>query len=250
MNLLLVWPNELDGDGRVRLVDDRARHLREVLHVEAGQSIRAGVLDGAMGTATVLAVESDAVTVALDGLGDTPPRARLDLVLCLPRPKVLARLFSPLAQLGIDRLHLSGAWRVERSYFDAHVLAPEEHLPRLVEGLAQAKDTRLPRVSVHRSFAWLVRTELGPKAPDVLRLYADPGGATSPRAAIAGWPARAHGRIVLAVGPEGGFTDRERRELEGAAFAPVSLGPRTLRTDVATIALVALVHEALGATAP
>jgi RsmE family RNA methyltransferase len=247
VNLLLVRPEELDANGHVRIADDRARHLREVLHVEMGQAIRAGVLDGAVGTATVAAIDGEAVTLALDGLGETPPRARLDLLLCLPRPKVLARLFSPLAQLGVDRLHLSGAWRVERCYFDAHMLAPEAHLPLLVEGLAQAKDTRLPRVSVHRSFAWLVRTELGAPTADTLRLYADPGVARSPRAAIDAWSERARGRVVLAIGPEGGFTDRERRELAAAGFEPVSLGPRTLRTDVATIALVALVHDALEA---
>jgi 16S rRNA U1498 N3-methylase RsmE len=245
VNLLLVRREEVGEDGTVQLVDHRARHLREVLRVEVGQSVRAGVLDGAMGTATVLAIAGAGVTLGLDGLAETPPRARLDVVLCLPRPKVLARLFSPLAQLGVDRLHLSGAWRVERCYFDAHVLAPEAHVPLLVEGLAQAKDTRLPRVSVHRSFTWLLRSELGPPGPGMLRLFADPGDDRSPRAVIDGWAERADGRVVLAIGPEGGFTDRERRELRGAGFEPVSLGPRTLRTDVATVALVALVHEAL-----
>jgi RsmE family RNA methyltransferase len=250
VNLVLLEPGELErsevgASMRVRLSDHRAQHLREVLGVELGSSVRVGIVDGGAGVATVVALASEAVVLELGELGPTPPSPRLDLLLCLPRPKVLARLFSPLAQLGVGSLYLSGAYRVERFYFDAHVLRPEEHRLLLLEGLAQARDTRLPEVSVHRSFAWLVRTELGPPSPDVLRLYADPGAPRGLRAAIGEWPARATGRILIAIGPEGGFTDRERRELEAAEFAPVGMGARTLRTDVATIALLALAHEAL-----
>lgn len=52
--------------------------------------------------------------------------------------------------------------------------------------------------------------------------------------------ARAAGATLL-VGPEGGFTDRERDALAQRAGAiPVSLGPRTLRAETAALALLAL----------
>jgi hypothetical protein len=44
------------------------------------------------------------------------------------------------------------AWKVERNYFDKHVLAPGTYRPLLIEGLEQAGDTRLPEVSIHRQF--------------------------------------------------------------------------------------------------
>jgi len=247
VNVVLVEPGELtDGEPRaVRLSDHRATHLREVLKVTVGSTVRVGMLGGAMGTATVSEMDEAAITLTINALPETPTRPRLDLVLCLPRPKVLTRLFSPLAQLGVGHLYLSGAYRVERFYFDAHVLEPAEHRPLLIEGLAQARDTLVPEVSVHRSFAWLVRTELGPPSPDVLRLYADPGASQSVRGAIGSFAQRATGRVLLAIGPEGGFTDRERRELDAASFTAVGMGTRTLRSDVATIALVTLVHSAL-----
>jgi RsmE family RNA methyltransferase len=134
---------------------------------------------------------------------------------------------------------------VERFYFDATILSPEEHRPLLLEGLAQAKDTLVPTLSVHRSFAWLVRTELGAPNADVLRVYADPGETRTLREAVSAWSAQRTGRVILAIGPEGGFTDRERRELEAASFVRVGLGPRVLRSDVATIALLTLLHAAL-----
>jgi 16S rRNA U1498 N3-methylase RsmE len=50
-------------------------------------------------------------------------------------------------------------------------------------------------------------------------------------------------RVVVAVGPEGGWTDNELRAFLARGFIPVHLGERILRTDVATPALLALAHE-------
>jgi 16S rRNA (uracil1498-N3)-methyltransferase len=47
------------------------------------------------------------------------------------------------------------------------------------------------------------------------------------------------GTPLLAVGPEGGWTDDEVGLLESKGFGRYSLGPRILRTDTATIALIA-----------
>jgi RsmE family RNA methyltransferase len=248
MNVILLEPEEVfatEGARHVRLSDHRARHLREVLAVELGSSVRVGVIGGAMGHASVSAIDQAAITLRIEYLSMEPKPSRVDLLLCLPRPKVLARLLSPIAQLGVGRVYLSGAWRVERFYFDATILSPEEHRPLLLEGLAQAKDTLVPTLSVHRSFAWLVRTELGAPNADVLRVYADPGETRTLREAVSAWSAQRTGRVILAIGPEGGFTDRERRELEAASFVRVGLGPRVLRSDVATIALLTLLHAAL-----
>jgi len=50
---------------------------------------------------------------------------------------------------------------------------------------------------------------------------------------------------LLAVGPEGGWTDYEIALLQQHGFATIALGRRTLRADTACVALLALVHEAL-----
>jgi 16S rRNA (uracil1498-N3)-methyltransferase len=49
------------------------------------------------------------------------------------------------------------------------------------------------------------------------------------------------------IGPEGGFSPRERALIRGLAGAvPVSLGPRILRADTAAIAALTLWQSALG----
>jgi RsmE family RNA methyltransferase len=232
----------MSGEGRVVLSDARADHLRRVLRVTPGQQIRVGVLDGPCGIGTVAAIAGDAVVLqcTLEAIVPAPPR--VDLLLALPRPKVMRRLWAQLAAIGVGRIILTNAERVERNYFDAHVLAPESYRPLLVEGLQQARDTHLPSVSIHRQFKILLEDRLDDLCPDTLRLAADPSGTQSVPAAIAD---RTAARVLLAIGPEGGWNGFEIERLGAHGFQLVTMGPRTLRTDTACVALLTLVHAAL-----
>jgi RsmE family RNA methyltransferase len=245
VNLLLLEPDEVSSAGEASLAGPRARHLREVLGVEPGRAVRAGLIDGPLGRAEVRAVEGDRVRLVFRAAGSTPPRPRVDLLLALPRPKVLKRLWAPLASLGVGRVMLTNARRVERYYFDSHAVDPATWRPRMLEGLSQARDTRLPAVEVRKSLKILVEDDLDARCPDARRLLADPVYRRSPFDVARRTPPEQ--RVLLALGPEGGWTDYERDLLERHGFVGVGLGPRTLRSDVAVVALLALVHEALRA---
>ena len=152
----------------------------------------------------------------------------------------MRRLWAQIAAMGVGQIILTNAERVERNYFDTHVLTPECYRPLLVEGLQQARDTRLPRVSIHRQFKVLVEDELDRLFPAGLRLVADPAAGCARGVGRA----RAAGeRVLLAVGPEGGWNAFETAPAQARGFTAVSMGPRTLRTDTACIALLALVQR-------
>jgi 16S rRNA (uracil1498-N3)-methyltransferase len=56
----------------------------------------------------------------------------------------------------------------------------------------------------------------------------------------------AENRIVLAAGPEAGFTEEEEARLVEAGFVPASLGPRVLRTETAAVAALAALNALRG----
>jgi RsmE family RNA methyltransferase len=174
-----------------------------------------------------------------EGTLETPA---VDLLLATPRPKVLRRLWAQLAALGVGRIMLVNAERVERNYFDTHWLRADVYRPLLIEGLQQARDTRLPTVTVHRRLRPFVEDELDLLCPDARRLLADPSSSASISSVVQGDDRR---RVLLAVGPEGGWNAFELALLTARHFVCVGLGPRTLRTDTACVALLALVHEAI-----
>jgi 16S rRNA (uracil1498-N3)-methyltransferase len=49
--------------------------------------------------------------------------------------------------------------------------------------------------------------------------------------------------VAILVGPEGGWTDRERAQFAAANWTPVSLGPQILRAETAAIAAVAVLSH-------
>jgi RsmE family RNA methyltransferase len=252
MNLLLLDPTELTADGRAVISGPRVVHVRRVLGLGPGDRLRAGVVDGPLGEATVESVEGETAVLRCESLlaaGLVPSVPRVDLLLALPRPKVMGRLWPQLSCLGVRRVMLCNAARVERFYFDSHVLDAGYFRPRLLEGLSQACDTRMPQVSVHRSFRKVVEDELGEASASPIRLLTDVASATVSRPiphALAGVAGDA--RVLIAVGPEGGWVDFERDLFSTHGFVPVSLGARTLRSDLACIVAVALAHESLGRT--
>jgi RsmE family RNA methyltransferase len=238
LNLIIFESDEVNDSGGVRLHGARAAHLVNVLKVTPGHEVRVGIIDGPRGVGGVVSVADATVELRCAFDASVPPRPRVDLLLALPRPKVLRRLWSQIAALGVGRIILTNAARVERNYFDTHVLTPECYRPLLIEGLQQARDTRLPAVSIHRQFKALVEDELDGMFASGLRLAADPD-AMLPVGAAAG--TRGEERVLLAVGPEGGWNDFERGLFRAHGFQFVGMGPRTLRTDTACIALLALV---------
>lgn len=241
MNLLLLEPHELDANGRATLSDARARHLLGVLRVVPEQTVRIGIVDGGSGTGRILAAESGRVTLECT-LDTTPVRPAVDLLLAVPRPKVLRRLWAQLAALGVGRILLTNAARVERNYFDTHLLDASGYRPLLLEGLQQARDTQLPIVSVHRQFRILIEDHLDALAGPSLRLVAEPSAGEPMAAVVARQQTE---RLLLAIGPEGGWNGFELELLRAHGFHAVGLGPRTLRSDTACVALLALAHEAL-----
>src|SRR5438067_6332600 len=98
--------------------DARALHLRNVLKVDVGDSVRVGIVDGPAGVASVKAIAGGAITLQGAFESTPPPRPRVDLLLALPRPKVMRRLWAQIAAIGVGRIIVTNAGRVERNYFD------------------------------------------------------------------------------------------------------------------------------------
>ncbi len=236
LNLVLLTPSERTTDERARLQGPRAAHLIDVMGCEVGRSLRVGVVDGPMGEGRVVAVDRQRGIVEVEYRLDrpAPERPRLDLLLAVPRPKVLARIFEHVTALGVGRIVLTRSWRVDKSYLQTTLLEPEGYLPHLRAGLEQACDTRLPEVHVFHRFKPLVEDQLHEILGPGARLVAHPSSTVAAAQAFAGV-----GRAVVAIGPERGWTDYEVSALGACGFTPVSLGSRILRVETACTAALA-----------
>lgn len=236
MNLLLVDPGEVDGDVAI-LTDRRAAHLRTVLGAVVGSVVRAGIVGGGVGTAEVVALDEGSAVLRL-AIGDRAPPHVLpvELVLAVPRPKVLARTIEAAASFAVERIALTNAWRVDKSYLRSPRLAPEAlaHAARL--GAEQGATTHLPAITFHRRLMALLDARWpgagagpGAGASTGARLIAHPGGVPLEQA-------YAGGAVTLAIGPEGGWIAREVETFVARGFVAVSLAETILRVETAVAA--------------
>lgn len=232
MNLILLFPDDFAPDGTVRLTGRRAHHVHEVHRARVGDELTVGRVNGPVGKGTVLLVAPDEVRLSVRLTEAPPSPTGIDLLLAMPRPKVLRRVLQSAASLGARRIVLVGAQRVEKSYFDTPFLAPAEIGRNLALGLEQARDTVLPEVAVRRRFRPFVEDELEAfwPAASCVRLLAHPSAARGLAGCATGAPGAP---AVLAVGPEGGWVSFELELLEAHGFRPFGLGPRILRVETA-----------------
>ena len=234
MNLLLLESGEIAGDETV-LTGRRAEHLLRVLGVVVGDTVRVGVIGGKLGSGRVLAADAGAVRLVVSLEREPAADLYLELILALPRPIMLQRILKQGTVLGVRRFHLIRSRRVEKSFFHSPVLEPGKMRVLLLEGMEQAMDTRLPEVTLHHQFRPFVEEVL----PTLTGrgLIAHPGVSdtltTLPLGHDPGEP------LLLAVGPEGGWSEYELQRFVDAGFHPFSMGERILHVDTAVVALLA-----------
>lgn len=237
MNLILISTDEVK-DGVAELSGRRARHLHKVLRARIGDSLKIGLVNGLVGRGLVREISRERVVLEIEATIQPPPPSRLELILALPRPIMLNRVLSQAASLGIKSIHLINANRVEKSFFSASALHPEALAARLELGLEQAVDTVMPEVTVHHRFRPFLEDRLPLLAGGAKTLLlAHPGAeADLARQLVSVAP---DSRVMLAIGPEGGWIDFELQLFKHQGFRQFSLGPRILRVDTAVPALIA-----------
>ncbi|WP_312936624.1 16S rRNA (uracil(1498)-N(3))-methyltransferase [Pseudomonas sp.] len=231
MNLLLLEAADFISADRVVLSDRRLTHMQDIHRTCVGDTLRVGRIDGLMGSATVLRLESR--EAELQVMFDQPPPAKLPLtlVLAVPRPKMLRRLLQTVATLGVPRLILLNSYKVEKSFWQTPFLQPASIRENLILGLEQARDTVLPEVIIEKRFKPFVEDRLPAIAEGTLGLVGHPG-------AYPMCPRGVDQPVTLAIGPEGGWIPYEVDLLGRAGLQPVQLGERILRVETAVTALL------------
>lgn len=231
MNLILLFDDDFVNESHVRLSGRRLEHVLHVHRAVAGRELVVGRAGGRIGRGIVTRIDGGALEMEVALEAEPPAPLPLTLVLAVPRPKVLNRVIAGAASLGIKRIFLVNAWKVEKSYWSSPRMSAENLRQQCILGLEQARDTVLPHVEPRRFFRRFVEDELPELVQGTRALVAHPAGDGA-------CPRELRDPVTLVVGPEGGFIEEELASLVRAGFATVALGERVLRVETAVPALV------------
>ncbi|MFP3941067.1 MAG: RsmE family RNA methyltransferase [Thermoanaerobaculia bacterium] len=257
---LVVPPGALDGPEH-RVEGAAYRHLFRARRLAVGERLR--VVDGAGGArwAEVAAVDRRRGRLRiLDPAPSNEPSYRLELLVATPKKDRASWLVEKATEVGAAAVR----WlRSERSPRTLAAGTRERLLRVAAAAVEQCGRSRVPEVTgVHGwnelpglleglEDRWFLHTEAGEGAPGehAQRSIAETvdqatGRAPSPTATAGGWSRRGASGAIL-IGPEGGWTFEEARELQRLDCRPVWLGERILRVETAAVvaaAAVLLIH--------
>jgi len=234
-------PPEAFREGGLCLEGERLRHLRTVLRLGPGDEF--SVTDGA-GAEYRVRVEQlgrDRGRALVLSRAEPLRESPLDIVLAqaLPKGDRFSILLEKAAELGVREIMpvLS-----ERTVAAGGVgTAVAARWRRIVESaVAQSGRTRLPVVRPPCSFDEMIADVSPPELRLLLWEHATEGlGEVIDRRA-------APRSVLVAIGPEGSWSEQEVLRARQAGFAAVRFGPRILRTDTAGIAALAVLQSRWG----
>jgi 16S rRNA (uracil1498-N3)-methyltransferase len=218
----------------VRLDGDEGRHAADVRRLRPGEAI--DLTDGA-GTrlsGVVREVHRGALTVEVTERVEVPvPAPRLTVVQALARGGRDEQAVEAMTEVGVDRVV---GWEAERAVARWTDRTPARWTTTSRAAAKQSRRAWCPQVSGPVSTAEVA--DLCRAADLAVVLHQD---ATTP---LSGMVVPRDGDIVVVVGPEGGITDAELRELAAAGGTAVRLGDTVLRSSTAGVAASAVILAA------
>jgi 16S rRNA (uracil1498-N3)-methyltransferase len=227
--------SEPPSEGRAVLRGSEAHHLRNVLRAKPGRVVELMDGSGCVWRAVVgQCSESGVDLFEVELLETTSAAAQLGLIQSLCRADKLEWVLEKCTEIGIDDIYLLEAAR-------SIVRIPRERLDTkmnrwqkiIVAAAKQSRRSTLPVLHPPSSLSLLC----GELPPGLKILLSENEHDSSLKSILrsASWQ-----RAIFCIGPEGGWTEAEHRELVGSGFQPASLGSQILRTETAALVVAAI----------
>ena len=219
------------------LTDHRARHLLEVLRCQPGSRFRAGVVNGPSGVGTIVAIEQDRMLIELTSTTEPVQPTDITLVVGLPRPPSAAKILYQGAAIGCRAIHFVHTELSDRNYAMSRLWQRAEWRRHLLDGAQQSAATTVPAVTCGEPLLGVLR----PLAEGAAAVALDPEAGVRRLGAVS-----LQAPLVLAVGPERGWSAQDRDTLARCHFTCCTLGGRILRVETACVAALAVAKAQLG----
>ncbi len=228
---------DLDAARRVELAPPQAHYLTAVLRLKPGARLL--VFNGRDGEWVATLSETHKRGAALTIETQSRPQATgpdLDYLFAPLKRSRLDYMVQKVTEMGVARLR-----PVITDRTIAERVNGERMHANVIEAAEQCGVLRVPKVEAPVKLEDVLDTW----PPDRRIVFCDEEDqGTDP---IATLQKLKPGPLAVLVGPEGGFSPRERERLVGKTFVvPLSLGPRIMRADTAAVAVLALVNATLG----
>jgi len=221
-------PPENISRGIVKFPADESAHICKVMRAEVGDEVRA--VDGEGHVLWVKLTRADKShargEIISSTISEIEPHTLLTIGMPTIHPKRMESAWDSCVQLGISALI-----PIRTEYTQSRIKPDGKFIERLkaagMRAMLQSGRAVIPPVESPAGLDEVVLRDF-----DAI-LFGDEEGLPTPPNSRP----KLGERVLLLVGPEGGFSSEERRIIAEAGGVGISLGPRRLRAETAAIAL-------------
>jgi len=230
----------LSTGAEIALPDSAAAHLVRVLRLREGDECVLFNGDGHDYAARIVAAGKREVRAAVASKSEARNESPLRIVLLqgIARGEKMDLILQKATELGVAAVVPVNSERSEVKLGAERAARRVEHWRNvIVAACEQSGRATIPELSAPASLADAVRS-----VQATLKLTLDPEG----EHALSSLPAPSPPSVAVAIGPEGGWSPRDRERLKSAGFGGLRLGPRILRTETAGLAAIAALQSRFG----
>ncbi|MGL1892047.1 MAG: 16S rRNA (uracil(1498)-N(3))-methyltransferase [Spirochaetaceae bacterium] len=223
MNLILFKDDETLGF--LDASDYRTIHINKIIKSCIGDTLDIGVIGGKKGKMTIKSISTKGIDFEYKLTADSPGLYPITLIIGTPRPPVAKRLLKDLSTSGVEKIIMCATDLGEKTYLTSKLWREEQYINYVIDGGIQGESTIIPEVDKFYSLKKAIDS-----IPDGYdRLAMDN---ISPDLTLSSYKP-INDKVVICIGGERGFSDRERELLKDSGYSIFKIGDRILRTETA-----------------
>ncbi len=237
----LYHPGKLSCHQHVELSPQNSHHLARVLRARVGAPVQLFNGDGNRYDGKLIAVENKRCTVQIESVSPchTESPVQITLLQGLSRNDRMDACLQKSTELGVTRIAPVFCNRSKYKLDASRQQKKMQHWRQvIISACEQSGRCVAPQLYEPASLADALQT-----FDEGERWFLDPDAPASLVERLGATQATSY---VIAIGPESGFDEQERELAAQAGFQPVCFGPRTLRTETAGPAVIAVIQALQG----
>ena len=227
-DVIYYYSTDITAD-TILLTDDEHRHCSKVTRRRVGDRINVTDGQGTLYETEIAHIEKHTTTLKkVSEYKTAPPLYRLGIAIAPTKnPARLEHFVEKVTEIGISEIYLTYTHRTEASKIK------EDRLQRImISAMKQSKNFYLPQLVIVATLTELI--DKGKSFDQRFVAHCD-----NPKLSLL--QQLKQGSLLIAIGPEGDFTEEEIQQLKSSNFSEVQLGQSRLRTETAGLVAAAWV---------
>ncbi|MBI3399119.1 MAG: 16S rRNA (uracil(1498)-N(3))-methyltransferase [Deltaproteobacteria bacterium] len=235
-----------DNKKMVLITGKELHHLKDVLRLKKGNEVIVFNGKGQELAGIIEAVSKNEASIIIRKKLNTSSESRFEIILCqgLAKAEKMDMIIQKAIELGVSRVVPFIAERVVPNVDNEKIIKKTRRWKRIaLEAAKQCRRSVIPEIEEPISFT-KVLSRCSADDERYLKIISWEGENKNTLKDVL--RADKYSGSVVLIGPEGGFSEAEVDEAKRSGFAPVMLGPRILRTETASISILAIIQYELG----